>query len=141
MDRRLFAIPPLLALIALALIGSGAEAERETKSDVRLGASAAPAKAPPERVLAAATGGDRRYALANGCYSLRSSSGFAAKDPVGYSAAAGSVGAAEAFRMQATALGSYLFYGRDRDFMAANGAERRGAGWRRKPGRGLARGR
>ena len=121
MDRRLFAVPPLLALIALALIGSGAQADREKESHVRLGASAAPAKAPAARVLAAATGADRRYALANGCYALRSPSGFAAKDPVGYSAAAGSVGAAEAFRMQATALGNYLFYGRDGDFMAANG--------------------
>ena len=113
-------MPPLLALIALALVGPGAQADREKKSHVRLGASAAPAKAPPARSLAAVTGTDRRYALANGCYALRSPSGFAAKDPVGYSAAAASVGAAEAFRLQATALGSYLLYGRDRDFMAAN---------------------
>jgi hypothetical protein len=81
----------------------------------------APAKAPPARSLAAATGDDRRYALANGCYSLRSAAGYVAKDPAGYSAAAGSIGAAEGFRMQATRLGSYLFYGRDRDFMAAAG--------------------
>jgi hypothetical protein len=68
-------------------------------------------------VLADATGEDRRYALANGCYSLRSPAGFVAKDGAGYSAAAQS--GAETFRMQATDLGSYLFYGRDRDFMAA----------------------
>src|ERR671927_410018 len=68
---------------------------------------AAPAEAPPARSLAAATGDDRRYALANGCYSLRdaSSGGFVAKDPAGYSAAA-AAGGAEAFRMQATRLGS-----------------------------------
>jgi hypothetical protein len=80
----------------------------------------APAKAPPARSLAAATGQGRRYALANGCYSLRdaSSGGFVAKDPGGYSTAGTSAGA-EGFRMQATRLGSYLFYGRGRDFMAA----------------------
>ena len=121
MDRRLFAVPPLLALLALALVGSGAEADRES-SYVRLGAAAAPAKAPAARVLAAATGDDRRYALANGCYALRSPSagGFVVKSVGGYGTSAASVGAAEGFRMQATALGSYLFYGRDRDFMAAN---------------------
>ena len=36
-DRRLFALPPLLALIALALVGSGAQADREQKPHVRLG--------------------------------------------------------------------------------------------------------
>ena len=44
-----------------------------------------------------------------------------AKGPGGYGATAGSAGAAEGFRMQATALGSYLLYGRDRDFMAGDG--------------------
>ena len=84
--------------------------------NARLGA---PANAPPARSLASATGQDRRYTLANGCYSLRSSAGFVGKDAAGYSAAVGSIGAAEGFRMQSTRLGSYLFYGRDRDFMAA----------------------
>ena len=120
MDRRLFAVPPLLALIALALVGTGAGAQGEREPHIRLGAAAAAAKAPPARSLAAATGDDRRYALANGCYALRSQSagGFVAKAPGGYRTSAASVGEAEAFRMQATALGSYLFYGRDRDFMA-----------------------
>jgi hypothetical protein len=139
-DRRLFAVPSLLALIALALVGPGAQADREKKSHVRLGASAAPAQAPPARSLAAATGTDRRYALANGCYALRSPSagGFVVKSVGGYATSATSVGAAEGFRMQATALGSYLFYGRDRDFMAANalnavapaGGASRDADWR-----------
>src|SRR4051812_9043353 len=77
-------------------------------------------KAPPARSLAAATGTDRRYALANGCYALRSraTGRYVAKDVLGYRASAGSVGAAEPFRMQATTLGRYLFYGRNRDFMA-----------------------
>jgi hypothetical protein len=107
----------LSVLVALALLGAGAQGS----PPARTAATAAPAKAPPARSLAAATGEDRRYALANGCYALRSRStdGFVAKAPGGYSAAAASVGAAEGFRMQATALGSYLFYGRGRDFMAA----------------------
>ena len=42
--------------------------------------------------------------------------------------------------MQATRLGSYLFYGRDRDFMAANTPRRGRARERREPGRRLARG-
>ena len=122
-DRRLFAVPPLLALLALALVGSGAGAQADRESShVRLGAAAAPAKAPPARSLASATGTDRRYALANGCYALRSPSagGFVVKSAGGYGTSAASVGEAEGFRMQATALGSYLFYGRDRDFMAAD---------------------
>jgi hypothetical protein len=88
-------------------------------SVVRNAKRGAPAKAPPARSLAAANADDRRYALANGCYSLRSPSGFVAKDAAGYSASAGSLPAAEGFRMQATRLGSYLFYGRARDLMAA----------------------
>ena len=125
-----------------ALLGSGAQADRQS-SHVRIGAAAAPAEAPPARSLASATGDDRRYALANGCYALRSPSagGFVAKSAGGYGASAASAGAAEGFRMQATALGSYLFYGRDRDFMAANALNVVSARRRREPGRGLARGR
>ena len=110
----------LLALVALGLLGSVAHAGHPS-ADVQVATAAAPAKAPPARSLAAATGDDRRYALANGCYALRSQSadGFVAKAAGGYRASAASVGEAEALRMQATALGSYLFYGRDRDFMAA----------------------
>ncbi len=110
----------LLALLALGLLGSVAYAAHPS-ADGQVATTAAPAKAPPARSLAAATGDDRRYALANGCYALRSQSagGFVAKAAGGYRASAASVGEAEAFRMQATALGSYLFYGRDRDFMAA----------------------
>ena len=117
----------LLALVlGLSVIGPAAQAHDTSSGsrgraniveNARLGA---PAKAPPARSLAAATGDDRRYALANGCYSLRSQAtgGLVVKDTAGYSAAFGLPGAPEAFRMQATRLGSYLFYGRDRDFMA-----------------------
>src|SRR3954454_20971756 len=119
----------LAFLVVLGLLGSVAQAERssskrDARADmrqmvVRNARLGAPAKAPPARSLASATGQDRRYALANGCYSLRSSAGYVGKDAAGYSAAVASIGGAEGFRMQATRLGSYLFYGRGRDFMAA----------------------
>jgi hypothetical protein len=112
----------VLALLALGLLGSAAQADHPSSDGGPTAVAAVQAEAPPARSLASATGEDRRYALANGCYALRSQSagGFAAKAPGGYGVSAASVGAAEGFRMQATALGSYLFYGRDRDLMAAN---------------------
>jgi len=42
-DRRLFAVPPVLALLVLTLVGTGAGANGERESLVRLGAAAAPA--------------------------------------------------------------------------------------------------
>ena len=63
-----------------------------------------------------------RYSLVGGCFALGSESGgFVAKDGGGYLAAGGLDGA-EPFRMQATTLGRYLFYGTARDFMAVDGA-------------------
>src|SRR3954452_17915472 len=49
---------------------------------------------------------DARYALAGGCYQLKSNA-------LGRVVAGG-----DAFRMQATALGAYMFYGPKRDFLA-----------------------
>ena len=114
---------PLLALLAAAVLAAAAHAGHPG-SEPRMAASAGPATAPPARSLASATGTDRRYALANGCYALRSraTGGLVSKSAGGYSAAGGSIAAAEGFRMQATRLGSYLFYGRERDFMAAGAA-------------------
>jgi hypothetical protein len=112
----------LLAFFLVSgLVGSVAQAH-DTSGVVTNARLGAPAKAPPARSLASATGDDRRYALANGCYSLRSqaSGGLVVEDPAGYGATSGAPGTPETFRMQATRLGSYLFYGRDRDFMAAN---------------------
>src|SRR5829696_5502509 len=111
----------LFVLLVLALLVAGAHAEHPA-SKPGAAAVAGPTKAPPARSLAAATRADRRYALANGCYALRAQSGgFVAKALGGYSASA-AAGGAEGFRMQATDLGKYLFYGRDRDFMAAGAA-------------------
>ncbi|MGI8511102.1 MAG: hypothetical protein ACR2NH_00550 [Solirubrobacteraceae bacterium] len=63
-----------------------------------------------------------RYSLANGCYQLRS---LALDQAVGKRAGGGyAVGTAgaEPFRMKATRLGAYLFYGPARDYLAANAA-------------------
>src|SRR5919107_4126493 len=109
-----------VVLLVGALI-SGPQADHPANPP-RTVAPAVPAQAPPARSLASATGEDRRYALANGCYALRGPGGFVAKALGGYSASAGAAGEGEAFRMQATDLGRYLFYGRDRDFMAAGAA-------------------
>jgi microsomal dipeptidase-like Zn-dependent dipeptidase len=55
------------------------------------------------------------YSYANGCYALRDTTTgkFVVRDSVGYAATAPSAGASTPFRMQATALGSYLLYGPD----------------------------
>jgi hypothetical protein len=110
-----------LALLAVGLLTSVAQADRQA-SPAPSGLSVAPAKAPPARSLAAATGTDRRYALANGCYAFRSRSTgrYIAKDGGDYRVSAATKGAAEPFRMQATALGRYLFYGPDREVMSGD---------------------
>ncbi len=60
-----------------------------------------------------------RYALANGCYALKAGDRFVVKtDDGGYRAMATPVQNAERFRMQASDLGRYLLYGKDRDFLA-----------------------
>ena len=55
------------------------------------------------------------YSYANGCYTLRDTTTgrYVVRDALGYSASAGTAGAATPFRMQATALGRYLLYGPD----------------------------
>ena len=60
-----------------------------------------------------------RYSIVHGCYSLATGSGdTVAKQSGGYAIGSGN---AEGFRMQATDLGRYLFYGRDADFLALDG--------------------
>src|SRR4051794_12483909 len=73
--------------------------------------------------VAAAKPAAPRYALANGCYALRSQAlgKLVAKDGGGgYAATPPSPGGAEPLRVKATALGSYLLYGRDKDFLAGS---------------------
>ena len=67
-----------------------------------------------------------RYTLANGCFALKRGAGFVAKSGDGYSASAPSTAAAERFYLKATALGRYMLYGRQRDYLAGtaqNGVE------------------
>jgi hypothetical protein len=64
-----------------------------------------------------------RYSVANGCFALRSQSdgGWVIRDGAGYRAFADGLEGTEPFRMQATTLGRYLFYGPTRTFPAASG--------------------
>jgi microsomal dipeptidase-like Zn-dependent dipeptidase len=67
---------------------------------------------------------ETRYSLAGGCYSLRSNGTgkYVAHQADGRFAATARVpGAAEPFRMKATALGRYLLYGKGRVFLAKGG--------------------
>ena len=70
---------------------------------------------------AAAQSTQDRYSIVRGCYALKSVSNgkYAAKVPGGYTASAADAGSAEGFRFQATALGKYLLYGRDSDYLVA----------------------
>jgi hypothetical protein len=80
--------------------------------------TAAPAGA---AVPTAPPAGDPVYALVHGCYALRwvATGQFVAGAPGGgYRAATADAASAEGFRLQATALGRYLLYGRGRDFPA-----------------------
>ena len=73
----------------------------------------------PAPALAGA-GDNARFALANGCYGLKSVAAgkFAAKGPDGaYSASAADAGGGEPFRMKATELGAYMLYGKGGDFL------------------------
>ena len=53
------------------------------------------------------------YAFANGCYVLRdaSSNRYVARDSLGYSTSATTPAAGTPFRLKATALGRFMFYG------------------------------
>ncbi|HEX5910104.1 MAG TPA: hypothetical protein VFY44_06390, partial [Thermoleophilaceae bacterium] len=69
-------------------------------------------------------GPNARYALANGCFALRSSAAgkVVAKSGGGYAATSPQVPGAEPFTLKATALGSYMLYGPARDYLARDGA-------------------
>ncbi|MDQ3936672.1 MAG: hypothetical protein M3340_18790 [Actinomycetota bacterium] len=75
---------------------------------------------------AAAQSESSRYELAGGCYALRSVAlgKLVVKAGENYAATAGDVSGAEPFRMQATALGKYLFYEKGAVFIGGGSAER-----------------
>jgi microsomal dipeptidase-like Zn-dependent dipeptidase len=62
-----------------------------------------------------------RYAFAGGCYAMRAADGdrYVVRGEDGWRATAASAEGAEAFRMQATALGRYLLMARDGSFITA----------------------
>lgn len=109
--------------VAALLVGG--DGHLRAKLLVTLAAMLAVAAAAPTSAAAARSVEVTRYSLAGGCYALRSEhlDRFVTKTPQGdyRVSAAGPAGAAERFRMQATTLGQYLFYGRERDFMAVAG--------------------
>ena len=75
-------------------------------------------------LAAAADADDRkppnRYSIAGGCYAVQpATGGFLMRSLDGYSDRGTAPSRSEVFRMQATALGRYLLYGRDREFLAA----------------------
>jgi len=76
----------------------------------------------------AQSGTNGRYALANGCFALKSVSANRHVVKAGdgtYSATAANATGGEAFRMKATELGAYMLFGRAGDFLGANGATAR----------------
>jgi len=77
----------------------------------------------PGSAQAAKPSADNRYSLVKGCFALRSelTGRMLVKAGGGYAATAAGANGAEAFRMQATDLGRYLFYGTARDFLALAG--------------------
>jgi microsomal dipeptidase-like Zn-dependent dipeptidase len=99
---------------ALLLAGCGTSGPPTSQSEDESGANGVlPAGATPQT----------RYDLANGCYALKSLSAasHAARSGGAYAATAPSVADAEPFFMKPTALGKYLFYARDRSFLAIVG--------------------
>src|SRR3990170_7109853 len=69
---------------------------------------------------------ENRFTLANGCFALQHGGSFVAKSGDGYRTSAPTAGVAEPFYFKASALGKYMIYGRDRDYLAGtaqNGVE------------------
>ena len=80
------------------------------------------AQADYARSAPAKSADDPSYALVRGCFALRSEAtgNLVAKAGSGYAAGAAAIEAAERLRMQATDLGSYLFFAGPGDFLAAD---------------------
>lgn len=83
---------------------------------LRKGVAAVAAMSIVLAVLASPAGAastDSRYSLVHGCFSLRSgqTGDFVVKNGAAYEATGGTLASAVPFRMQATDLGRYLFYG------------------------------
>jgi hypothetical protein len=86
-----------------------------------LGAAALGVLAGPAAPADASPAKQTRYSIVHGCFALKPAAGgnLIAQTGAGYTATARGIGAAESFRMQATDLGIYLFYGPARDSWAS----------------------
>ncbi|GAC1421289.1 MAG: hypothetical protein NVSMB57_14890 [Actinomycetota bacterium] len=63
---------------------------------------------------------ENRYEMAGGCYAIRGSNGYFQQSGNGFAATAVSKTSGEPFYFKATALGSYLLYGKHKEFVAAS---------------------
>jgi hypothetical protein len=61
-----------------------------------------------------------RYAMAGGCYAVKAPSGYLVRAGEGFAATAPSVEASTPFHLQATALGRYLLFDTESEFLAAS---------------------
>ena len=61
-----------------------------------------------------------RYAMAGGCYAIRSDAGYVVRSADGWASKGEALGEAEPFHFQATDLGKYLLFGSAEDFLAAS---------------------
>ncbi|MQA60827.1 MAG: hypothetical protein GEU86_04895 [Actinophytocola sp.] len=102
------AIAGLLVLDAVAVPAAGARVEPS------------PAPAPPAPDRAASP--EDRYAMAGGCYAVRSLAAdrYLTRSDDGFAATAAAVTEAEPFHFQATDLGRYLLFGTAEDFLAVS---------------------
>ena len=116
-----FASAPAVSAPPASAAPAGAQGDPSLSAAARA-ASAIPAAMPASRRAAVP---EDRYAMAGGCYTLRSAATgrYVTRGGGALVAGAKRPAAAEPFRFQATALGSYLLYGARRDFVAATGGE------------------
>ena len=111
--RRLSRIFPIVAVATAVVMLTSGLGGATPKSDSWVGE-------PKDFSTERASLPEDRYAMAGGCYAVRSGEGFVVRDGDGFAATATDVGAAEPFHFQATDLGSYLLFGSAEDFVAAS---------------------
>ncbi|MDQ1695672.1 MAG: hypothetical protein QOJ03_1025 [Frankiaceae bacterium] len=121
------AVPLVAAGVTVAALypASGAEADHRARSTTTLADAlrAGPASLRPPTVLRHRQVPEDRYAMAGGCYVVRSvaTGGYLTRQGSGFAAAAKTAAKAEPFHFQAFDLGKYLLFGGKRDFLAAAG--------------------
>ena len=125
--RRLFGLVALAAMSLAAMPAAPAPAAPpgDTRAELLEVAATAAARAPAELGRPRLPRPEDRYAMAGGCYTVRSvaTGRYLARTGDGIAAVAETPADAERFGFQATDLGAYLLFGSESDFLAAaNGA-------------------